>query len=189
QMDTVLDAVRSLVCGIYSAVLYERGLPEAIRSAGRAAVVPVTVRASHVGRYPEPIEVAVYFSCLESLQNALKHAGSGAAVVITLWERDGRIVFEVRDDGRGFDAESVDRGRGLTNMRDRLEAVGGSLRVISTPGNGTRIHGEAPMTAPVDDVPPRATSTPSQQPEAAQGRQGPTDEHQQAREHYWPAPL
>ncbi|MGZ4298361.1 MAG: sensor histidine kinase [Solirubrobacteraceae bacterium] len=189
QMDTVLDAVRSLARGIYPAVLHERGLPEAIRSAGRAAVVPVTVRASHVGRYPEPIEVAVYFSCLESLQNALKHAGSGAAVVITLWERDGRIVFEVRDDGRGFDAESVDRGRGLTNMRDRLEAVGGSLRVISTPGNGTRIHGEAPMTAPVDDVPPRATSTPSQQPEAAQGRQGPTDEHQQAREHYWPAPL
>ena len=126
QMDTVLDEVRSLARGIYPAILHEHGLPEAIRSAARVATVPVSVRASKVARYPEQIEVAVYFSCLEALQNAAKHAGSRAAVVITLWERDGRIIFEVRDDGRGFDPESMERGRGLTNMRDRLEAVGGA---------------------------------------------------------------
>jgi signal transduction histidine kinase len=151
QMDTVLDAVRSLARGIYPAVLHERGLPEAIRSAARAAAVPASVRASKVARYPEQIEVAVYFSCLEALQNAAKHAGARAAVTITLWERDGRIIFEVRDDGRGFDPESMERGRGLTTMRDRLEAVGGSLMFISTPRKGTRIRGEAPTTLADED--------------------------------------
>jgi signal transduction histidine kinase len=154
QMDTVLDGVRSLARGIYPAVLHDRGLPEAIRSAARASSMPATVRASHVGRYPEQIEVAVYFSCLEALQNSAKHAGSNAAVVITLWERDGWIMFEVRDDGRGFDSEATDQGRGLTNMRDRLAAVGGSLIFISSPRKGTRIHGGAPVTAPADDAPP-----------------------------------
>jgi signal transduction histidine kinase len=155
QMDTVLDGVRSLARGIYPAVLHERGLPEAIRSAARATAVPATVRASHVGRYPEPIEVAIYFSCLEALQNAAKHAGSRVAVVITLWERDGRVMFEVRDDGRGFDSESIEQGRGLTNMRDRLEAVGGTLIFISTPRKGTRIHGEAPISPLSTDGVPR----------------------------------
>lgn len=150
QMDTVLDGVRSLARGIYPALLHERGLPEAIRSAARVASVPVSVRASKVARYPEQIEVAVYFSCLEALENAAKHAGSRAAVTITLWERDGRIIFEVRDDGRGFDPESMGRGRGLTTMRDRLEAVGGSLMFISTPRKGTRIRGEAPTALSVD---------------------------------------
>jgi signal transduction histidine kinase len=155
QMDTVLDGVRSLARGIYPAVLHERGLPEAIRSAARATSVPTTVRASHVGRYPEQIEVAIYFSCLEALQNAAKHAGSRAAVVITLWEREGRVMFEVRDDGRGFDAESLGQGRGLTTMRDRLDAVGGSLIFISSPRKGTRIHGEAPIPRRGDDAPER----------------------------------
>jgi signal transduction histidine kinase len=150
QMDTVLDGVRSLARGIYPAVLHERGLPEAIRSAARVASVPVSVRASKVARYPEQIEVAVYFSCLEALQNAAKHAGSRAVVTITLWERDGRVIFEVRDDGRGFDPESMERGRGLTTMRDRLEAVGGSLMFISTPRKGTRIRGEAPTVLPAE---------------------------------------
>ena len=154
QLDAVLDGVRSLARGIYPAVLAERGLSEAVRSAARATSVPVTVRASHVGRYPEQIEVAVYFSCLEALQNAAEHAGANAEVVITLWEREGRIMFELRDDGRGFDPESIHQGRGLTNMRDRMEAVGGSLIFISTPRKGTRIHGEAPITVPLDDVPP-----------------------------------
>ena len=137
-------------------MLHEHGLPEAVRSAARAASVPATVRASHVGRYPEQIEVAVYFSCLEALQNAAKHAGADAAVVITMWERDERIMFEVRDDGRGFAADLIEQGRGLTNMRDRLEAVGGSLSLISTPRQGTRIHGEAPVAVPADDAPGEA---------------------------------
>jgi signal transduction histidine kinase len=151
QMDTVLDGVRSLARGIYPALLHERGLPEAIRSAARATSVPATVRASHVRRYPEQIEVAIYFSCLEALENAAKHAGSRAAVVITLWERDGRVMFEVRDDGQGFDSESIDHARGLTNMRDRLEAVGGTLIFISSPRKGTRIHGEVPISPPHTD--------------------------------------
>lgn len=165
QMDTVLDGVRSLARGIYPALLHERGLPEAIRSAARAASVPAGVRASQIGRYPEQIEVAVYFSCLEALENAAKHAGSRAAVTITLREREGRIIFEVGDDGRGFDPESMKRGRGLTTMRDRLEAVGGSLMFISTPNKGTRIRGDAPTTLPREDG--DVTSVP-----AGRGRRG-----------------
>jgi signal transduction histidine kinase len=86
------------------------------------------------------IESAVYFTCIEALQNALKHAGGATGVWINLSQTRNRLRFEVRDDGPGFTVDDHD-GRGLRNMRDRVEAAGGDLTVQAGPGHGTRVRG------------------------------------------------
>jgi signal transduction histidine kinase len=86
----------------------------------------------------------VYFCCQECLQNAAKHAGQGASAAIRLSEDDGRVSFSVEDDGAGFDPGAVKRGAGLTNLADRVAAVGGTLQIDARPGRGTRITGEIP---------------------------------------------
>ncbi len=96
-----------------------------------------------IGRFPEQLEAAVYFCCLEVLQNAAKHAGATSVSIVVSDGRDLR--FDVRDDGRGFDVEHEDLGHGLTNIHDRLVAVGGTLIVESRPGHGTRIAGTIPL--------------------------------------------
>ena len=93
------------------------------------------------------MEAAVYFCCVESLQNAAKHAGSGTSAVVRLWERDGRLDFEIVDDGSGFDVESArGSGNGFTNMTDRMASVGGTLSVDSAQGRGTTVRGSLPVT-------------------------------------------
>jgi signal transduction histidine kinase len=105
------------------------------------------VDADGIGRYAPEKEAAVYFCCLEALQNAGKYAGEGASATITLRERAGGLVFEVRDDGAGFDVSIRRPGAGFTNMNDRLGAVGGTLRVDSSPAVGTRVSGAIPLNA------------------------------------------
>ena len=79
----------------------------------------------------------MYFCCLEALQNAGKHAGDGATVTITVREDEGALLFEVADDGAGFDmASGAQRGHGFVNMADRVGAIGGTVRVESAPGPG-----------------------------------------------------
>ncbi|MGH2824188.1 MAG: sensor histidine kinase [Thermoleophilaceae bacterium] len=90
------------------------------------------------------MESAVYFCCLEALQNASKHARGASRVTISL-THDDALRFEVRDDGAGFDAEPHPPGAGLTNMRDRLVAVGGRLTISSAPGRGTVVEGSVPL--------------------------------------------
>lgn len=146
QMDEALDGLRSLARGIYPSVLHEHGLVEALKSVGRRAPVPVSVRGSGIGRYREDIEVAVYFCCLEALQNIAKHAGAGASGAIILWQDRQRLWFEVRDSGAGFDRHADQSGSGLINMHDRIDAVGGTLTVNSRPGAGTSVRGSVPST-------------------------------------------
>ncbi len=149
QMDELLQSVRSLARGIYPTILTERGLPDAIKSAARTSPLPVTVRTRGIERYPEDVEVAVYFCCLEALQNVAKHAGPGVRATVNLWEVNGNVCFQVCDRGGGFEPAAVVRGSGLTNMRDRLDAIGGRLTVSSAVGEGTAVEGSAPVTAPV----------------------------------------
>jgi PAS domain S-box-containing protein len=137
--------MRSLAHGVYPSLLADYGLAKALQTAAEAAPLHATVRAGHVGRYPEAIESAVYFCCLEALQNAAKHATGAGSVALALSETDGaRLAFEVRDDGPGL-AQPNTGGAGLANMRDRIAAVGGSLAIDSPAGMGTRIAGEVPL--------------------------------------------
>jgi signal transduction histidine kinase len=146
QVDDVLQSVRSLARGIYPSLLTERGLAEALKSAARSTPAPVVVRSIGIGRYAEEVEVAVYFSCVEALQNVLKHAGPDADCTVTLRQDGTRLCFEVRDFGIGFDHGGVRRGNGLVNMRDRVEAVGGALTVTSSMGHGTSVWGSVPVS-------------------------------------------
>ena len=92
-------------------------------------------------------ELAAYFCCLEALQNVSKHA-PGAPAVLSITKRDDTLVFSVADRGPGFDAAVAARGVGITSMKDRVAAVGGSLDVSSSPGTGTVITGRVPLTSP-----------------------------------------
>ena len=98
-----------------------------------------------IGRYPPEIESTVYFCCLEALQNVAKHGGEAAAVTVRVWEKEGGLLFEVADDGAGFDPAREAGGAGLANMTDRLGAIGGSLRIESAPGRGARVAGTIPL--------------------------------------------
>lgn len=88
--------------------------------------------------------------CLEALQNVQKYADA-SRVVVEVREGGGTVSFQVSDDGRGFDAATVTRGAGLTNMADRLDALGGALAVTSAPGCGSTVRGRLPCI-PADVV-------------------------------------
>jgi signal transduction histidine kinase len=144
DVQVTLEVLRELAHGIYPPLLRERGLADALQAAASRASLPTTVRAAGVGRYETDVEAAVYFCCLEAMQNAGKHAGDGARVCVELAEADGSLWFEVRDDGAGFET-TVDRGgHGFVNMRDRLGAFGGELEVRSAVGRGTTVRGTVP---------------------------------------------
>jgi signal transduction histidine kinase len=139
-----LEEVRSLAQGVYPALLARRGLADALREASLRSPIPTSLEHSGVGRYREAVESAVYFCCLEGLQNAAKHASGATRIKVALVD-DGVLRFEVRDDGAGFDP-ATSSGAGLTNMRDRLAAVGGHLTVLSEDGEGTRVMGRVPVS-------------------------------------------
>lgn len=104
---------------------------------------PVTVLTSGVRRYQPEIEVAVYFSCLAAMDNAAKHAGP-ARVAVRVWDHPTGLHFTISDTGRGFDLLRTTPGAGMTNMRDRISAVGGILTIDSTVANGTVVAGNVP---------------------------------------------
>jgi signal transduction histidine kinase len=118
-------------------------------------VLPTDVDAEGVERYPSEVEAAVYFCCLEAMQNAGKYAGDGARVTVSVVANDGSLTFDVADDGPGFDPRVVAAGHGFENMRDRLGAVGGSLVLDSAPGEGSHIRGSIPV-APLEAPEPTA---------------------------------
>jgi signal transduction histidine kinase len=124
-------------------LLADKGLVVALEAQARKSPVPVSVEADGIGRWPQEIEAAVYFCCLETLQNIAKYAQANAAIV-RLTNAAGALVFEVTDDGRGFDPASIGYGTGLQGMADRLDALGGSLDVRSAPEQGTTVVGRVP---------------------------------------------
>jgi signal transduction histidine kinase len=138
-----LETLRDLARGIYPPLLADKGLAVALESQARKATVPVEVSADGIGRYPQDIEAAVYFCVLEALQNVQKYAHADRATV-RLAELGAALTFEVGDDGDGFDAATATMGAGLTNMSDRLDALGGGINVDSAPGRGARIRGTLP---------------------------------------------
>jgi signal transduction histidine kinase len=144
DIDATIDEVRSFARGIYPPLLGQTGLCEALRAVGRSAALPTTVHAEQLGRYPAELEATVYFSCSEALQNAAKHARGATGVTIWVW-RDRELQFQVRDDGAGFDLERTPYGTGLSNLHNRLAAVGGTMTIHSAPGEGTVVGGSIPL--------------------------------------------
>jgi signal transduction histidine kinase len=143
RTNEALEDLRDLARGIYPPLLADKGLATALEAQGRKSPVPVTVRADGVTRYPQAVESAVYFSCLEALNNVAKYADA-ERVTITLARRDGSLTFDVTDDGRGFDAEVTTHGTGLQGIADRLDALGGSMRIESGADRGTSLLGTVP---------------------------------------------
>jgi signal transduction histidine kinase len=144
-----IETLRDLARGIYPPLLADQGLPAALTGQARKVPIPVTVVAEGIGRYPQPVEAAVYFCCLEALQNVTKYA-QASGVEIRLQAGDGELVVQVVDDGVGFDPERTPRGSGLQNMADRMAVLGGRVEIRSRPGEGTTIVGQVP--ADPDDV-------------------------------------
>jgi signal transduction histidine kinase len=142
--DTIQE-LRDLAHGIYPPLLMDSGLPEALRAAANRSPLDVAVDTDGVGRYGTEVEAAIYFCCLEALQNAGKHA-SGSHVDVRVWEDDGSLRFHVRDDGPGFDATTAVQGHGYMNMSDRLGAIGGSVEWRSAPGEGSTVAGSVPLS-------------------------------------------
>jgi signal transduction histidine kinase len=146
ELDRALAELRDLAHGIYPPALTNDGLAHALDEAAARAGVPTSVECAD-RRYPAELEAAIYFCCVEALQNAAKHAGDGATAHVTVEERDGQLWFEVADDGRGFDPAMTNGSAGLQNMADRVGALGGRLALTSDPAGGTRVAGEVPVPA------------------------------------------
>ena len=142
--DEALETLRDLARGIYPPLLADKGLVVALESQARKATLPVHIHSDGIGRYPQEIEAALYFCTLEALQNVQKYAAA-SAVEVRLRDDGGQVHVDVTDDGRGFDVAAVSRGAGLTNMEDRIDALGGSLHVASTPGSGTTLRATVPL--------------------------------------------
>jgi signal transduction histidine kinase len=142
---TAIAELRSLAHGIYPTVLRERGLADALEALSLQVPLAMRVADGGVGRCPPEIEGAVYFCAAEAIQNAVKHAGAGATMIVTLAHESGSLRFAFDDDGAGFDPSDASDGIGLVSMRDRIGAVGGEVEVRSARGAGTSIRGSVPV--------------------------------------------
>jgi signal transduction histidine kinase len=143
ELTLALGELRELARGIHPAVLTERGLSYALTGLAERAGFEVALDVELDGRPPPPVEAAAYYVVAESLANIGKYAQATRAQV-RVGLRDGdRLVVEIADDGVGGADPSA--GSGLRGLDDRVQAFGGSLRVISPPGEGTRIVAELPL--------------------------------------------
>jgi PAS domain S-box-containing protein len=149
--------LRDLGAGLDPSVLAHRGLAAAIASLTARTPVPVTLDVPEQ-RFDPLVESTAYFVVSEALANVAKHAHAGEATV-TIEPSPGRLRVTVTDDGRGGAAPDLAGGSGLAGLADRVAAVGGTLTVVSPPGDGTRLTAELPLTS--DPRPPGEISAPA----------------------------
>jgi signal transduction histidine kinase len=141
-----IDNLTQLSGGIYPALLADEGLVPALAAVAATSPLPVTLAADPTLRLPAGIAAALYFCCLEALQNAAKHSGA-TSVRVAIERTPDRVRMTVHDDGRGFTASDATTGAGTANMRDRIDAVGGTLSITSAAGHGTSVAAEVPLMA------------------------------------------
>jgi len=144
DVGNAVETLRELARGIYPAVLADLGLAAALEAQARRSPLTVEVHADSLERYPPEIEAAVYFCCLEALQNAVKHARA-TTMVITVEESAGELRFIATDDGQGIDVTRARSGSGIQNMMDRMAALNGSLDLGTAPDGGTSVSGRLPV--------------------------------------------
>jgi signal transduction histidine kinase len=147
ELNATSDEVREIAQGIHPAILTQGGLAPALRSLALRSPMPVEVVVDREERLPEPVEVAAYYVAAEALTNAAKHAAARRAWVIARHD-DGVLHLRIRDDGVGGADPST--GSGLTGIRDRVEALGGSLAVRSPHGEGTALDVTLPLVSVAD---------------------------------------
>ncbi|MGO9750916.1 MAG: sensor histidine kinase [Solirubrobacteraceae bacterium] len=168
EVEQAIEEVRAFARGVYPELLASQGLCAALVSAGRYAAEPVTVSALGVRRCRPEVERAVYFTCLAAMDNAAKHAGP-AQVSVRVSDTAEALQFEVCDTGCGFDPTRTPARAGLTSMRDRIAALGGSLAVDWNPPHGTRVHGRVPDPWPGAAAGRRPSATRASSPGARLG--------------------
>jgi histidine kinase/DNA gyrase B/HSP90-like ATPase/histidine kinase len=150
QIDTAETVLADTASGVSSILVSERGLVAALNAELSGAHPPIVVTSPDAlsdRRFPSEVETAVYFCCLEAVNNARKHA-PGAAVAVEVREVQGMLRFTVRDQGPGFTSQTEGAGaggRGLRNVAARTAAVGGKISIRSVPGVGTTIEGSVPL--------------------------------------------
>jgi signal transduction histidine kinase len=137
-----VEDLQEISRGIHPAILSKGGLGPALQALAHRSAIPVDLELRADVRLEEPIEVAAYFVASEALANAVKHS-QASRVDVTLEQRDGRLLLSVRDDGVG--GADAARGSGLVGLTDRVEALGGWIRVFSQPGKGTQIAVDLPV--------------------------------------------
>jgi PAS domain S-box-containing protein len=142
ELDKALEELREIARGLHPAALADQGLTSALRTLGERLPVEVDVQELDE-RLPEHVEATAYYICSEALTNVAKHAQATRARVTFSRERD-ILRFEVSDDGRG--GADPRAGSGIVGLRDRAEAAGGTLFVISPPGRGTLVTGTLPLS-------------------------------------------
>ncbi|MFC9762031.1 ATP-binding protein [Rhodococcus jostii] len=138
----VSEDLRELSHGIHPAILSKGGLGSAVRTLARRSAVPVSLDVALEGRFTESVEVAAYYVVAEALTNAAKHAHA-SEVAVSLRAEEGTVRLVIRDDGVG--GASSGAGSGLIGLHDRVEALGGHMRITSPPGHGTTLD----ITIPV----------------------------------------
>jgi PAS domain S-box-containing protein len=141
-LDDVLTNLQEISRGIHPTILTKGGLGPALRTLGDRLTIPVEFEITTQARHPESIEVATYFVASEALANTTKHAGA-SRIDVSLTERNGSLLLSVRDDGVG--GADPQGGSGLVGLRDRVEALGGKIRIESPPGVGTVLVAEIPL--------------------------------------------
>jgi signal transduction histidine kinase len=160
QIENAETVLARTATGVSSAVLTERGLAAALVDDFSGAEPPVVMDFDGVvsqRRFDPDVESAVYFCCLESVNNARKFA-DGAPIQVTVGLTADELQFTIRDDGPGFEPTDTEgTGRGMRNLIARVRKVGGDLTIDSAPGKGTTVRGAVPMSTPpkaLDDEPP-----------------------------------
>lgn len=148
HLQDAIRELRHLAHGIYPPLLEQAGLPGALPAAARRTVLPCVVEVELAHRHSKTVEAAVYFCCLEAMQNADRHSGGDLITLRVRDDDDGEgeacLRFSIVDTGDGFDHDAVEHRHGLTGMRDRIQAVGGELWVQSEPRRGTTVAGRFP---------------------------------------------
>ena len=139
EVRDALDGVRAVSDAIYPSVLAVRGLAEAVRGAAAASGVGVRIEANQLVRYPPELEGAVYFCCREALKVA---AALGARPILRVWEADDALQFELAAGEGSSDLAESD----LTELRDRVDALGGRLKIAPGPEGGTRLYAAIPVS-------------------------------------------
>jgi signal transduction histidine kinase len=141
-LQVAMDELREIASGIHPLVLRQHGLERALRKLARRASISIRLNLQLCGRLPEDVEIGGYYAISELLTNAAKHAGVDI-VDLTVEARADELFIAMRDEGVGG-ADSAN-GTGLTGLRDRIEALGGTMGVDSPPGSGTSVRVRIPL--------------------------------------------